>query len=407
MRKSWAIVASILSLTLLAAPLQAASPKAGSSCSKAGATSISGGKKFTCVKSGTRLVWNKGVAIKAAPKPTATASATPTATPTPTALPTPTLTPSPSPTPVLTLAQKWAATGSRALEGFNQAFPQKSAQYPTLETVWRISEQVNPGISTEIQRQYKESIDFWRAYTKHQGVLQVIVGTLDDVEFICKWRSSYLEMPHPNCNKNFRTDKTRQWDAHTTQLATKATDFYFMTDPATLTAPDFLPRVPHEFFHNVQWAQTVRYKSLLPCWAQEGGAEYFGILVSSQGNLEEFLKRRYRPLTDTRGTLMRTQLTQADWKEWLISADMSCQSINPEGIYTYGLLATEYLNTKLGTAGLLALYRDSEALGWDKAIEKAFGKSKSEAYDEIAAYMRDEHRINLSQKIISRAGLIP
>jgi hypothetical protein len=109
---------------------------------------------------------------------------------------------------------------------------------------------------------------------------------------------------------------------------------------------------------------------------------------------------------------MRTQLTQADWKEWLMSADMNsvvpgsyewgCQGVQQEGIYSYGLLATEYLNTKLGTAGLLALYRDSGALGWDQAIEKAFGKSKSEAYDEIAAYMRDEHRINLSQRIISR-----
>ena len=109
---------------------------------------------------------------------------------------------------------------------------------------------------------------------------------------------------------------------------------------------------------------------------------------------------------------MRTQLTKADWKEWLISADMNsiipgssewgCQGVQPEGIYSYGLLATEYLNMKLGTAGLLALYKDSEALGWDKAIEKAFGKSKSEAYEEIAAYMRNEHRINLSQKIISR-----
>jgi hypothetical protein len=341
------------------------------------------------MSSGKKFVWSKGVSNKSTP---AAPTPTPSSSPTPTA----------SPTPVLTLAQKWAATGSKALEGFNQAFPQKSAQYPTLETVWRISEQVNPLISTEIQRQYKESIDFWTAYTKHQGVLQVIVGNLDDVEFICKWRSSYLEMPAPDCNKSFRTDKTRKWDAHTTQLSTKATDFYFITDPATLTSPDFLPRVPHEFFHNVQWAQTARYKSLLPCWAQEGGAEYFGILISSQGELEQFLKRRYRPLTDTRGTLMKTQLTQADWKEWMISTNASCQSVNPDGIYSYGLLATEYLNIKLGTAGLLALYRDSDALGWDKAIEKSFGKSKSEAYDEIAANMRDEHRINLSQKIIGR-----
>ena len=368
--------------------IAAPNPKTGAPCTKSGLVNTYQGKKFTCLSSGKKLVWSKGVSTKSSS------------------------TPSPSPTPILTLAQNWAATRSRALEGFDQAFPQKSAQYPTLETVWRISGKVNPSISTEIQRQYKESIDFWSAYTKHQGVLQVIVGTLDDIEFICKWRSSHLDMPAPNCTSSFRTDKSRSWDAHTTQTSTKATDFYFMTDPATLMQADFLPRVPHEFFHNVQWAQTVRYKSLLPCWAEEGGAEYFGILISSQGNLEEFLKRRYQPLTDRRGKLMRTQLAKADWKEWLISTDMNsivpgssewgCQGVQQEGIYSYGLLATEYLNMKLGTAGLLALYRDSGVLGWDKAIEKAFSKPKSEAYDEIAVYMRDEHRINLSQKLISR-----
>jgi hypothetical protein len=326
------------------------SPKSGAPCTKSGLVKTYQGKKFTCIGSGKKLVWSKGVSTKSTPI-ASTSGSTQASTPTP----------SPSPTPVLTLAEKWALTGSRALEGFNQAFPQKSAQYPTLETVWRISEQVDPRISTEIQKQYKESIDFWSAYTKHQGVLQVIVGTLDDVEFICKWRSSYLDMPAPNCTSSFRTDKSRSWDAHTTQTSTKATDFYFMTDPATLMESNFLPRVPHEFFHNVQWAQTVRYKSLLPCWAEEGGAEYFGILVSSQGDLEEFLKRRYQPLTDSRGKLMRTQLTQADWKEWLMSADMNsvipgsyewgCQGVQPEGIYSYGLLATEYLNIKIRDCG--------------------------------------------------------
>ena len=38
--------------------------KAGAKCTKAGATASVGGKKFTCVKSGKKLVWNKGTTIK-------------------------------------------------------------------------------------------------------------------------------------------------------------------------------------------------------------------------------------------------------------------------------------------------------------------------------------------------------
>ncbi len=63
-------------------------PKAGATCSKAGSTATNAGKKFTCVKSGKKLVWNKGVKVSV-PKPVAT----PTPSPTPTPTPTPTLPP--------------------------------------------------------------------------------------------------------------------------------------------------------------------------------------------------------------------------------------------------------------------------------------------------------------------------
>ena len=81
MRTKFLILLSvILSLSLVAAPSNAA-VKAGAKCTKAGATATASGKKFTCVKSGTRLVWNKGVAVKAAPKPQVVPAVPPTVTP--------------------------------------------------------------------------------------------------------------------------------------------------------------------------------------------------------------------------------------------------------------------------------------------------------------------------------------
>jgi hypothetical protein len=61
MRKLIVLVLAILLLGL--APAQAA-VKAGGKCTKAGATVTSAAKKFTCVKSGGKLVWNKGVKVK-------------------------------------------------------------------------------------------------------------------------------------------------------------------------------------------------------------------------------------------------------------------------------------------------------------------------------------------------------
>ena len=67
-----------VALALVIAPPASAAVKQGAACKKAGQTSTVSGKKFKCVKKGSKLVWNKGVAVKKAP--TAAASATPMAT---------------------------------------------------------------------------------------------------------------------------------------------------------------------------------------------------------------------------------------------------------------------------------------------------------------------------------------
>ena len=97
---------SLLALTVIFAllvPMNAtAAIKAGAVCKKAGVTSTYMGKKYTCIKSGKKLVWNKGVTIPT-PKPSSNPSTVPTAigdpegavgsTPTPTPTPTRTVDP--------------------------------------------------------------------------------------------------------------------------------------------------------------------------------------------------------------------------------------------------------------------------------------------------------------------------
>ena len=81
------VALSILLITSFLVPVsaQAATAKAGASCPKAKATQTVGTKKFTCIKSGKKLVWDKGVTVPkaATPKPTATTAPTPPTPPTP------------------------------------------------------------------------------------------------------------------------------------------------------------------------------------------------------------------------------------------------------------------------------------------------------------------------------------
>ena len=71
----------LLVIALCIAPFpqaNAATAKAGVKCTKLKATSIVKGKKFTCIKSGKNLVWDKGVKVKTLvtkPSPTPNSSA--------------------------------------------------------------------------------------------------------------------------------------------------------------------------------------------------------------------------------------------------------------------------------------------------------------------------------------------
>jgi hypothetical protein len=76
-----------LVLSILAAPIMASSAQAavtpGASCSPVGMTIPYAGKKFTCIKSGKKGVWNKGSVITKITSPNAGTSKTSTESPSP------------------------------------------------------------------------------------------------------------------------------------------------------------------------------------------------------------------------------------------------------------------------------------------------------------------------------------
>ena len=91
MKRAFATIVSgslVLTLNLSTA---AAAVKPGTTCKKLGQISTSAGIKYTCIKSGKKLLWNKGVGTKST-SPTAPASSSPSAGATPTSsCPTPLL----------------------------------------------------------------------------------------------------------------------------------------------------------------------------------------------------------------------------------------------------------------------------------------------------------------------------
>jgi hypothetical protein len=175
MRKWGAVLVGGVILLSTAAPVIAAAPKAGASCSKLGITSTSAGIKYTCVKSGKKLVWNKGVA---APKPT----------PTPTAIgdpigavgstPTPTPTPSPTPTPTPTVKPVVEnATAKKAFDIIQSA----RVQNPQLTYTYKIGSYAAPDVAKVVQRYVENAAQIYSLFLDSPRVVTIHVYTEKDM----------------------------------------------------------------------------------------------------------------------------------------------------------------------------------------------------------------------------------
>lgn len=112
-RQILALIASITLSFPVFVTTAATPPKPGSVCKKANLTQVYFGKKYTCVKNGKKLIWNKGVDVaKKQLTPTPSASPTPSSIATPTPSPTATPTPSPTPTPTPTNSSATSPTAT-------------------------------------------------------------------------------------------------------------------------------------------------------------------------------------------------------------------------------------------------------------------------------------------------------
>ena len=77
MKKTFQVSLLVLIVTLTSYQAHSATQaKAGAKCTKVSSTQLVNSKKFTCIKSGTKLIWNKGMAVATLSTPSPTPSAT-------------------------------------------------------------------------------------------------------------------------------------------------------------------------------------------------------------------------------------------------------------------------------------------------------------------------------------------
>ena len=173
----------ILLFGLLAAPLNASATQVGKKCPKAGVTTISGGKKFTCTKLGNRLVWSKGVLVKAAAKPTPSTQSKPIAPPTvtPTEAPAPWVPPTPITVPTKTLTS-YELTKIRAYENIRNEANKDGSK--NVKLVYHVSEYVSKELMDVYREQVEYSSKLYGTFFNQVETMNIYVYTEKDLSYL-------------------------------------------------------------------------------------------------------------------------------------------------------------------------------------------------------------------------------
>jgi hypothetical protein len=388
----------ILFAILSFAPISSAAIKNGDRCRIAGQTQAFKGKTFACVKVGKKLVWQRMPTAK----PPATISLpgpTPSNTGSTPSLPAP----SPTPTKVLSISDRWnaidAASSNAASPWINSTGLRHSVNF-----VWKPSQKADAEVVAEIKRRYEATAKFWEPYVQVKNPLLVLIGALNEVEWLCGEKLPWLSWNQPDC---VEVESLGQRDVPTagqSQSSARNVDMYTIDNLRRLSTTGWLARIEHEFVHNVFHALAPNYNNAMPCWMIESGAEYLGVLAASQGDLNKVISlRNYQAQRRPMGI----QGASVElWYEFLIRTDRTalmnrqgdpCGPVRNE-IYSHAILANEYLVGELGLPGYLELAKMAGTRGWSEAVRSKFGKSREELYQDIALYSQRQFELVIANR---------
>lgn len=442
MKRSLALLAvSALFIGFFQSPASGGSVVAKGKCSKLGLTAVSAGKKFTCIKSRSRLVWNQGVAI----------AKTPTPTPTPS--------PTPSPTPkafkaqipiTLPVAQNGTITfsnldsrigdiGQVAWQRVQETLKSNLAPQPINNDVHvgpNTTININGGLP-RIQELLTRAQKVFSGFTQVSNFTLLMYNAKDEPWAEAEWNTLATARKYfagqilgqkrtiaGNCQQTISpgvfsgaiTDCNGA-DSGAIQGRDDSILTFGVSNTPNPQDPNFYKGgvVGHEYVHSVQAAQWIGnpkvycteqtnspdcfrshwVNNTLPCWFNEGSGNALGYTIVSDTFADYLEFRKYIPFNQ--GPTTVTDYSEASLRDFLFNqviGDDGCISSGPiyRLGYTVGALAVETLVAIGGPQSVMAVYAlCAEGSNFPTAFAKVYGLSWEEASRIIAKAVAAEY----------------
>ena len=302
-------LAALAVVALILVPLNAvAAVKAGDVCKKVGSTATANGKKYTCVKSGKKLVWDKGVVVAkpattttptASPRPSASSSPAQPLPPSPTASPTPTVSTFVPPTIPKSFQElegnlsgiiygAWLKAGDQIRNS-----PVNIKNIQVFSGPNTVPGNPDPLVPIKLASQLYSNFE----PAKNVYVIEMASG---DKDWAQKIFDQYADVVYGNVKTAVSeicdTSDCAHGQAHRTKsfdgilLIGKAPNYKGTgkARPEVLTGMDY----SHEYIHTIQTSIGKDRATLPPVWFKEGGATYASMAIAMTNSYSDYVTQR-------------------------------------------------------------------------------------------------------------------
>jgi hypothetical protein len=389
-------------------PSATAAVKPGSKCGKQGQTSTSGGVKYTCIKSGNKLVWNKGVAVK---KPAPVVTPSPSATPTPSATPIPT----PTPTQSIPTEPKSFTDIETNYEGVAYwAWKKSKDKIESSKRTFNVFENIIGPNSGILNRNPLTAFDatsrLFAGYAQPSKFYSVSFS-FDDLNWAqTKFEELFAdpellrEIQAPNRGGPYQAagicpsaDRCHSSSPNTNRKGVAIILVGYTPTRSNNVGETNGDLQSHEYTHVVQQQQfvgspreingLVSAKQYVPWWLVEGGADFGGIASTYYGSFTEYSAIRLRdvnavPRKDA--AWFANFIDPVSNQEWI--------PLGPTGeIYTVGFMITEMFTALKGPDAQMEIVKQiAQGKSMDEAFENIFGTPWKTAVPIIARIIAKE-----------------
>ena len=315
-----------------------AATKAGAKCSKVGSKSVVGAKTFTCIKSGKKLVWDKGVKV--------------------------------------------TATTKQSIQLLSYANMKKAMLPKPVKDLFRYHYSPNAvkGYKEKIESELNYSMEYWTSVYDGTELFNIFYGTEKDLEWlISAWKTYDLDKNGYTANeyKGRLEREGNQLNAGSVPSQEGPSHLSFFRSSTRPIQDDAM--IPHENVHIVQQQLTKSRTDQMPCWLREGTANLFGgFQTAEKYGLRVYDEAKRSEMNAYQGGSVEIRkFTDSEWFTHLKSLEGNfsggCDYKN-RFAYGAGLLLSEVLMADSGFEKMMEFWRAfSLEVDWRQSFKNIYG----------------------------------